>query len=68
MNHWKQALPALTAAVLTAAAPMQALAATPHFARTEEEWARLQDDTIEYSELADLIEEYNVTVQNNKLD
>lgn len=68
MNHWKQALPALTAAVLTAVAPMQALAATPHFARTEEEWARLQDDTIEYSELADLIEEYNVTVQNNKLD
>ena len=41
------------------------MAASPEFARTEEEWALLQDDTIEYEELADLIHEYNATVQSN---
>lgn len=45
--------------------PLTARAASPEFARTEEEWATLRDDTIEYEELADLIHEYNATVQNN---
>ena len=45
--------------------PLTARAASPEFARTEEEWASLRDDTIEYEELADLIHEYNATVQNN---
>ena len=45
--------------------PLTARAASQEFARTEEEWASLRDDTIEYEELADLIHEYNATVQNN---
>lgn len=46
----------------------QAFAASPDFARTAEEWSRLQDDRIEYTELADLIHEYNVTVLNNQYE
>lgn len=42
------------------------LAANPEFARTAEEWAALRDDYLEYEEIPDLIEEYNVTVQNNQ--
>lgn len=53
--------------VMTAAAPMSALAASPRFSRTEAEWARLEDNTLEYGELAGLIHEYNVTVQTNQL-
>jgi len=47
-------------------APMTALAGSPEFARTAEEWARLRDNVLEYDELADLIHEYNVTVLNNE--
>lgn len=58
-----------TAAVLAGAVgllnPSAALAASPEFARTAKEWARLQDNTIEYDELEALIHEYNATVQNN---
>ncbi len=43
-------------------------ASSPEFARTESEWARLQDDLIEYDELADLVKEYNATVQKNQID
>ena len=46
--------------------PLQAVAATPEFGHTPEEWERLRDNVLEYEELADLIHEYNVTVQNNK--
>ncbi|MGL5435465.1 MAG: TolC family protein [Lachnospiraceae bacterium] len=46
----------------------QVYAASPEFARTDAEWARLQDDLIEYDELADLIKEYNATVQKNQID
>lgn len=49
-------------------APMAALGASPEFARTEQEWARLQDNVIEYDEIPDLIHEYNATVQNNQYD
>ncbi len=45
--------------------PGAAWAASPEFARTEEEWAKLEDNTIEYGELEDLVHEYNATVQNN---
>lgn len=62
----------LTAAFLTvsmtAAAPVTALAASPEFARTQEEWARLQDNVLEYDELEALVQEYNITVQTNQLD
>lgn len=52
-------------AVFCIQAPGAALAASPEFARTAEEWAKLRDDVLEYGELEDLIHEYNPTVQNN---
>ena len=58
---------ALTA-VMGGLSPMAALGAIPEFARTEQEWARLQDNVIEYDEIPDLIHEYNATVQNNQYD
>ena len=58
---------ALTA-VMGGLSPMAALGASPEFARTEQEWARLQDNVIEYDESPDLIHEYNATVQNNQYD
>ena len=45
--------------------PAAALAASPEFARTQEEWAKLRDNTLEYGEIPALIHEYNPTVQNN---
>ena len=51
---------------LSLQAPLMSFAASPEFARTSEEWARLRDNVLEYDELADLIHEYNVTVQNNQ--
>lgn len=50
-----------------AAAPMEAFAASPEFARTQEEWERLRDDRLEYDEIADLIHEYNNTVIQNQI-
>lgn len=58
---------ALTA-VMGGLPPMAALGASPEFARTEQEWARLQDNVIEYDEIPDLIHEYNAMVQNNQYD
>ena len=54
------------ALLMAASVPGTALAVSPEFARTEEEWARLRDNTMEYDELAGLIHEYNTTVQNNQ--
>jgi len=56
------------AGVLAVTMPVTAFAGSPEFARTAEEWARLRDNVIEYDELEDLIQEYNVTVQTNQLD
>lgn len=69
MKKWKQ----IGACCLTAALAVSGPAATvwagsPEFARTPEEWAKLRDNVMEYDELADLIHEYNVTVQKNQLD
>lgn len=50
-----------------AAVPMEAFAGSPEFARTQEEWARLRDDRLEYDEIADLIHEYNNTVIQNQI-
>lgn len=55
------------AVLLAGAAPFGALAASPEFARTAEEWNRLRDNVLEYGEIEALIEEYNATVQNNQL-
>ena len=68
MKIWKRALPLGIASMMLAATPLAALAASPEFARSEEEWARLRDDKIEYDELAELIHEYNATVQKNNID
>lgn len=56
--------------LLSAAAPAQVWATatdSPEFSRTAEEWARLQDNTLEYDEIADLVHEYNTTVLNNRV-
>lgn len=41
--------------------------ASPEFSRSAEEWARLRDNTLEYGELEGLIQEYNATVLNNRV-
>ncbi len=68
MKRLKQALTLGLAGTMLAAAPGAAFAASPEFARSAEEWAKLQDNTIEYDEIADLIHEYNATVQKNAID
>lgn len=52
--------------VLSLQAPFGALAASPEFSRTAEEWEKLRDNVLEYDELEDLIHEYNTTVLNNE--
>ena len=68
MKRLKQALSLGLAGVMMTAAPITALAASPEFARSAEEWAKLQDNRIEYDEIADLVHEYNATVQKNAID
>ena len=60
-------VPFLTAAAIFMASPMQALALSPEFSHTPEEWERLRDNVMEYEELPALIHEYNVTVRNNDI-
>lgn len=43
-------------------------AQSPEFSRSDEEWAALKDNKLEYSEIADLIHEYNPTVANNNYE
>ncbi|MCI6887781.1 MAG: TolC family protein, partial [Lachnospiraceae bacterium] len=45
-----------------------AQAASPQFAYSEEKWASLKDNTLEFEEIADLIHEYNSTVKKNALE
>lgn len=62
-------LAAVALTVAAAAGTMPAYnvyGASPDFARTKEEWAKLKDNVIEYDELEALIHEYNATVQNNQ--
>ena len=69
MKKWKQISACCMAAVLAAAVPTgTAWSGSPEFARSAEEWAKLRDNVMEYDELAGLIHEYNVTVQNNQRD
>ena len=49
-------------------AAAQTVLASPEFAYPPEKWASLRDDVLEYEELADLIHEYNATVQKNAID
>ena len=47
--------------------PMEVYGASPEFAYSEEKWASLRDDKLEYEEIADLIHEYNNTVVQNQI-
>lgn len=42
--------------------------ASPTFARSDAEWEKLRDNTMEYREIEDLIHEYNATVLNNQVE
>ena len=60
---------AMLCMALGAQAPVSTFAAqSPDFAKSSEEWARLEDNKLEYDEVADLIHEYNPTVQSNSYD
>ena len=52
--------------LLTTAVPLKALA-SPDFAYSEERWAQLRDDRLEFEEIADLVHEYNNTVIQNRI-
>ena len=73
MKKWHQAAGragawGLVTAVFVSAVPVQAQAGVPEFARSEEEWAKLRDDVIEYEELQGLVHEYNATAKKNQID
>lgn len=46
---------------------IQAFAREPRFSRSNEEWATLSDNNLEYGEIEDLIAEYNATVRSNEV-
>ena len=50
---------------ITASIPV--FAREPRFARSNEEWATLEDNNLEYGEIEDLIAEYNATVRSNEV-
>ncbi|MBT9777533.1 TolC family protein [Clostridium sp. MCC353] len=56
------------AALTACLTPFQALAGSPEFAYSEEKWAALRDNKLEYEEIGDLIHEYNSTVLQNQID
>ena len=69
MKKWKHAAAfGMAGVMLLAASAFPILASSPEFARTPEEWARLEDNVLEYEEIEDLIAEYNTAVQVNQLD
>lgn len=53
---------------LAVPAPFAALADSPPFAYSEEKWASLRDNKLEFDEIADLIHEYNSTVKKNTIE
>ena len=57
---------ALLAAVLSGVMAAGVFAATPEFARSEEDWAHLRDNVLEWYEIEDLVHEYNATVLKNR--
>lgn len=64
----KKILCMIAAAALLTGSALMAFAATPEFGKTQEQWDRLRDNTLEYDEIDDLIHEYNPTVINNAAD
>ena len=67
MKKWKIA-GLFAMALMMGVTPLQAFATSPEFAYTAEKWTSLRDNKLEYSEIADLIHEYNTTVRQNELD
>lgn len=67
MNIIKKIAPICLAAAMVGTGTLPAWAASD-VTRTEEEWTKLRDNTLEYGELGALIHEYNVTVLNNRSD
>lgn len=67
MKRNNKRLLSLGIAALMAAIPAGQVFASPEFAHTAEEWARLRDNVMEYGELADLVHEYNATVYQNQV-
>lgn len=67
MKMIKRIAPICLAAVMGAITVMPVWAYTD-VTRSDEEWAKLEDNVMEYGELAALIHEYNVTVLNNRAD
>ncbi|MCD8083993.1 MAG: TolC family protein [Clostridiales bacterium] len=68
MRYGRRGAVALMLAALTGVmAPFSAWAGSPEFAYSAEKWATLRDDNLDYDEIADLIHEYNNTVQQNYL-
>ena len=53
---------------LAAGVPVQALAASPQFAYSTEKWASLQDDKLEFDEIADLIHEVQQHGEKNRIE
>lgn len=68
MRRLKRAALLGLSGVMLTAAPLTAMAGSPEFARSAEEWAKLRDNVIEYDEIAGLIHEYNATVQKDSID
>lgn len=66
-RRWARMGAALLCAGLMPVQTMQVFAQSPEFARTEEEWAALRDDRLDYDEIPDLIHEYNNTVIQNQI-
>lgn len=56
------------AAALCAGLAFPAMAGSPEFARSAQEWAQLRDDKLEFGEIAGLVHEYNNTVIQNQME
>lgn len=61
----KKVFGAAAAIVMSIGTAVPAFAVSPPFAYTEEEWLTLRDNILEYDEIPNLIDEYNVVIQNN---
>lgn len=66
MSRWKTVASCSLAVSLAALGPVQAFA-SPEFAYDSAKWEKLRDNVMEYGELADLVHEYNPTIQNNRV-
>ena len=67
MKKWKIA-GLFAMALIMSVTPIRAFATSPEFAYTAEKWASLQDNRLEYGEIAALIHSSNTTVRQNELD